>query len=121
PTSSICARDAAAGLGALDASGSRGHTGTCVSAASANDVTRPTIAPRTRGCRRCDSMRCLLSHNDPVWQRQAAYNVELPRRAPSSVVEHVTFNHGVPGSIPGGPTKNLGTLDGAIRLSPDVR
>ena len=25
-------------------------------------------------------------------------------RAPSSVVEHVTFNHGVPGSIPGGPT-----------------
>src|SRR5215467_2904650 len=26
------------------------------------------------------------------------------RRAPSSVVEHVTFNHGVPGSIPGGPT-----------------
>ena len=24
-------------------------------------------------------------------------------RAPSSVVEHVTFNHGVPGSIPGGP------------------
>ena len=25
------------------------------------------------------------------------------QRAPSSVVEHVTFNHGVPGSIPGGP------------------
>src|SRR5439155_22524694 len=24
--------------------------------------------------------------------------------AASSVVEHVTFNHGVPGSIPGGPT-----------------
>jgi hypothetical protein len=28
-------------------------------------------------------------------------------RAPSSVVEHVTFNHGVPGSIPGGPTSFL--------------
>ena len=25
--------------------------------------------------------------------------------APSSVVEHLTFNQGVPGSIPGGPTK----------------
>jgi hypothetical protein len=25
-------------------------------------------------------------------------------RAPSSVVEHVTFNHGVPSSILGGPT-----------------
>src|SRR5919106_400709 len=25
-------------------------------------------------------------------------------RAPSSVVEHLTFNQGVPGSIPGGPT-----------------
>ena len=30
------------------------------------------------------------------------------QRAPSSVVEHVTFNHGVPGSIPGGP--NLRSL-----------
>jgi hypothetical protein len=29
----------------------------------------------------------------------------FPRaRAPSSVVEHLTFNQGVPGSIPGGPT-----------------
>ena len=28
-------------------------------------------------------------------------------RAPSSVVEHVTFNHGVPGSIPGGPTRSI--------------
>jgi hypothetical protein len=28
-------------------------------------------------------------------------------RAPSSVVEHVTFNHGVPGSIPGGPTNSF--------------
>ena len=29
------------------------------------------------------------------------------QRAPSSVVEHVTFNHGVPGSIPGGPTNKI--------------
>ena len=28
----------------------------------------------------------------------------FPGRAPSSVVEHLTFNQGVPGSIPGGPT-----------------
>jgi hypothetical protein len=28
-------------------------------------------------------------------------------RAPSSVVEHLTFNQGVPGSIPGGPTNYL--------------
>jgi hypothetical protein len=27
------------------------------------------------------------------------------RRAASSVVEHLTFNQGVPGSIPGRPTK----------------
>ena len=29
----------------------------------------------------------------------------IEERAPSSVVEHLTFNQGVPGSIPGGPTK----------------
>ena len=29
-------------------------------------------------------------------------------RAPSSVVEHLTFNQGVPGSIPGGPTSRHG-------------
>lgn len=32
------------------------------------------------------------------------------QRAPSSVVEHVTFNHGVPGSIPGGPNLRSMTL-----------
>src|ERR1041384_2057675 len=32
--------------------------------------------------------------------------MELPR-APSSVVEHVTFNHGVLGSIPRGPNSQL--------------
>jgi hypothetical protein len=32
------------------------------------------------------------------------------QRAPSSVVEHVTFNHGVPGSIPGGPNLRSLTL-----------
>ena len=32
------------------------------------------------------------------------HNDRFGQRAPSSVVEHVTFNHGVPGSIPGGPT-----------------
>src|SRR5207249_5972091 len=30
--------------------------------------------------------------------------VHLRFRAPSSVVEHLTFNQGVPGSIPGGPS-----------------
>jgi hypothetical protein len=38
-----------------------------------------------------------------------ALQIRSPRykelRAPSSVVEHLTFNQGVPGSIPGGPTK----------------
>ena len=31
--------------------------------------------------------------------------------APSSVVEHLTFNQGVPGSIPGGPTIRFGRLN----------
>ena len=37
-------------------------------------------------------------------------------RAPSSVVEHVTFNHGVPGSIPGGPTILRSRLSGEPEL-----
>ena len=36
-------------------------------------------------------------------KKHAWYNAVL-LRAPSSVVEHLTFNQGVPGSIPGGPT-----------------
>ncbi len=31
----------------------------------------------------------------------------VAQRAASSVVEHLTFNQGVPGSIPGRPTNNL--------------
>src|SRR5262245_41272730 len=47
------------------------------------------------------------------------------QRAPSSVVEHVTFNHGVPGSIPGGPslrssviTRRLSRRSLALQLPP---
>ena len=39
--------------------------------------------------------------DSPTVEKAGAWNT---LGAPSSVVEHVTFNHGVPGSIPGGPT-----------------
>ena len=41
-------------------------------------------------------------------EREEGLRAEARQReggAPSSVVEHLTFNQGVPGSIPGGPTK----------------
>lgn len=42
------------------------------------------------------------------------------RRAPSSVVEHVTFNHGVLGSIPRGPT--IGSFEiGDLTIASDHR
>ena len=49
--------------------------------------------------------------------------------APSSVVEHVTFNHGVVGSIPTGPTnesvvfcdRESGEMAGGTDLGPALR
>src|ERR1051325_5928260 len=42
-------------------------------------------------------------------------------RAPSSVVEHLTFNQGVPGSIPGGPTKRISSFGRISERSPAFR
>ena len=69
----IAARRAALSLGRMPAA----ITGDCIS----------VIARAQSRCR-------------AVWYRQDLFP---HARAPSSVVEHVTFNHGVPGSIPGGP------------------
>ena len=63
-----------------------------------------------RGCRRgvhraSIRRRCSEKCERAVRRAMSSdYNDRFRLRAPSSVVEHVTFNHGVPGSIPGGPT-----------------
>ena len=48
--------------------------------------------------------------------RRAEARTRRCQRAPSSVVEHVTFNHGVPGSIPGGPNLRSPTRE-ELRLA----
>ena len=60
--------------------------------------------------------RAINGHEAVKYSASGVDDVHDPRsrmavshqRAPSSVVEHVTFNHGVLGSIPRGPTNEIG-------------
>jgi hypothetical protein len=58
-----------------------------------------------------------IKRDVPLPESQRAEHV----RAPSSVVEHVTFNHGVLGSIPRGPTiLRSHTSHGELRMASQV-
>ena len=54
-------------------------------------------------------MSLLRKADDPVRVAVGCVTLlgSIARRAASSVVEHLTFNQGVPGSIPGRPTSSL--------------